>query len=910
MRITELERELADARASQLSLEGSNSRQLDTYRSQIKTLEKEIAELHAAHEHHHHKHKIHVTKVTELENQLGEAKSKHEHHEHHHRMHTTRIKELEKQLGEHQSTHESHLQQHGAHRGQIQDLQHQLGEFQLMESNHNRQHGVHRTRIAELEQELMNARGSESNHAKQSSGHRLRVSELEQALADAQAKESTDASHLSTHRARVQELEHEVIGVRQAEETQARQLQMLKAKNADLERQIEEHRINEADHGRKHATNRNKVADLESTLAEVQAAHDGHAHQNNRHRDNVMDLERRLADAMSAKEGMSRQHSSAVSELETFRRADQDHQQAHANNKRRIAELEQLLADMEQTHLEHQRKHDQNSSALAAMQNALSQKDEAHSLQILELQDAHGRSKDGHQSAFSELQQELNAAHREAGHHREKHILRIEELERAEQKSQELRVQMATSHEEKILVLTQELSEEREALAIARRELEVAKRALETMQQDVEEALAAQEKVRRSRTIEWQEKLDQAYAQIRDLEDQLERANSRVSVTAALPPPTRSGRESSSTMTTRETITTASRRSNASNIMNARPSLVADVSVRRLVGEILPGSGDPFIQKVRSSASVVVDALNQASEVHVKIIGGQMANALEARSVGGDVRTSVSDYPKKYELESERRATADIMESAIFDLKALREELAIQHHLLPEEQSEIQGRIDLDISRCEEELQLLRSTSALGDIPDNTLATLAEVHSTGFSRDWGADATPMHWAAKNGRRDIIEYLLRMDGGSSMLNVRDKKGRTPACYAQKTKRNALSHWLTVEIGNGSTPLHTSQNRPDLNAVPEQYMKVLQQIEAHGWDSMNWKDGFTMLHWATDKGHVDLCRYLVQLDADPNTRDNRGRSAVDVATERGNHQLLPVLTVPMSGRSSRVGVNPSW
>lgn len=52
-------------------------------------------------------------------------------------------------------------------------------------------------------------------------------------------------------------------------------------------------------------------------------------------------------------------------------------------------------------------------------------------------------------------------------------------------------------------------------------------------------------------------------------------------------------------------------------------------------------------------------------------------------------------------------------------------------------------------------------------------------------------------------------------------------------------------------------------------------------------MNWIEGFTLLHWAAEKGLADFCRphvntflsshairYFVSLNADPNATDSRG------------------------------------
>jgi ankyrin repeat protein len=71
-------------------------------------------------------------------------------------------------------------------------------------------------------------------------------------------------------------------------------------------------------------------------------------------------------------------------------------------------------------------------------------------------------------------------------------------------------------------------------------------------------------------------------------------------------------------------------------------------------------------------------------------------------------------------------------------------------------------------------------------------------------------------------------------------------------------------------------------------------VLKKIEQHGWRSMNWKNGFTMLHWAAGKGNHEICRYLLELNGDARAADGNNRSPLDIATDRGDTELVAILT----------------
>lgn len=84
-----------------------------------------------------------------------------------------------------------------------------------------------------------------------------------------------------------------------------------------------------------------------------------------------------------------------------------------------------------------------------------------------------------------------------------------------------------------------------------------------------------------------------------------------------------------------------------------------------------------------------------------------------------------------------------------------------------------------------------------------------------------------------------------------------------------------------------------------SVPQRYVHVLEQVETRGWNSVTWREGYTLLHWAAEHGRGQLCRYLINLGADPKARDKRGRTPADFAMEGGHSDILPLL---VSGGSS--------
>merc|ERR1712048_233524 len=210
--------------------------------------------------------------------------------------------------------------------------------------------------------------------------------------------------------------------------------------------------------------------------------------------------------------------------------------------------------------------------------------------------------------------------------------------------------------------------------------------------------------------------------------------------------------------------------------------------------------------------------------------------------------------------------------------------------------SVISGFIDENICQCEEDLVLLRSPSALEDMPDKHVEELMDLYSTkGTSaRGYAGTFTCVHWAAQNGRRDIIEFVRQQgDGGAYLMNSRDQHGRNPLYYAQKAERSALAHYLREEVGLSAAPTQAKMQRPSTTGLPLPYVKVLTQIETQGWHTVKWKEGYTMLHWAAEKGHTDLCRYLVQLGASTRSQNSQGRTPADCATRTGHHETASAI-----------------
>lgn len=78
-----------------------------------------------------------------------------------------------------------------------------------------------------------------------------------------------------------------------------------------------------------------------------------------------------------------------------------------------------------------------------------------------------------------------------------------------------------------------------------------------------------------------------------------------------------------------------------------------------------------------------------------------------------------------------------------------------------------------------------------------------------------------------------------------------------------------------------------------SVPEAYLKIMENIDNNGWETIQWARGFTLLHWAAKNNRTDLCIRFLRQGADPNSTDDKGRTPADYATQKNNLEVLDVL-----------------
>lgn len=123
--------------------------------------------------------------------------------------------------------------------------------------------------------------------------------------------------------------------------------------------------------------------------------------------------------------------------------------------------------------------------------------------------------------------------------------------------------------------------------------------------------------------------------------------------------------------------------------------------------------------------------------------------------------------------------------------------------------------------------------------------------------------TPLLIAARNGHPDVVRWLLEQGADP---NVRNENGLTPLSAAASTGAPEVAK-LLLDVGVDPNEVVRSQN-PYLEIAPP----LIQAVR------MN---------------HPELVRLLLKSDADPNIRDDEGRSPLLHAACKGNERLIHIL-----------------
>jgi ankyrin repeat protein len=149
-------------------------------------------------------------------------------------------------------------------------------------------------------------------------------------------------------------------------------------------------------------------------------------------------------------------------------------------------------------------------------------------------------------------------------------------------------------------------------------------------------------------------------------------------------------------------------------------------------------------------------------------------------------------------------------------------------------------------------------------------------------------------AAATGSQDRLEQLLHND--QSKLNSFSADGWTPLHLAVFFGRVNTTHVLLEKGADLDAASHTEERVTPLHsALANPHNAALAQvlIDAGADISATQLQGYTPLHYAAANGLEPIARQLLERGADRSVRDKTGKTASDLAREKGHLPLADLL-----------------
>jgi ankyrin repeat protein len=156
--------------------------------------------------------------------------------------------------------------------------------------------------------------------------------------------------------------------------------------------------------------------------------------------------------------------------------------------------------------------------------------------------------------------------------------------------------------------------------------------------------------------------------------------------------------------------------------------------------------------------------------------------------------------------------------------------------------------------------------------------------------------TALMWAIEVDDSDLFRKILKLKKKHNTLKTLDRgdgEGNTAAHYAiqkhAKYVEGLLEHGARVDVVNkaGETPLvRAIRESGDANIVALLLTKKANPRLADN-------DGYFPLYWAVKKGSVEIAEQLLAANADLDAKTKEGRTALSLAAELGNADLVNLL-----------------
>ncbi|CAB3409070.1 unnamed protein product [Caenorhabditis bovis] len=152
------------------------------------------------------------------------------------------------------------------------------------------------------------------------------------------------------------------------------------------------------------------------------------------------------------------------------------------------------------------------------------------------------------------------------------------------------------------------------------------------------------------------------------------------------------------------------------------------------------------------------------------------------------------------------------------------------------------------------------------------------------------EETALHRAAHSGQTSAVRQLIEWD--KRLILMKDEMGNSALHLAAKMGHDITTRVL-LEAGADREARNSYQETPLIVAVEAGRLETTQQLISKGALVENPSDSRTVLHVAAERGFDNIARFLIQVGVTLDRRDDRGRTALDVACEHNKKEVARAL-----------------
>jgi ankyrin repeat protein len=180
---------------------------------------------------------------------------------------------------------------------------------------------------------------------------------------------------------------------------------------------------------------------------------------------------------------------------------------------------------------------------------------------------------------------------------------------------------------------------------------------------------------------------------------------------------------------------------------------------------------------------------------------------------------------------------------------------------------------------------VLAARAGLVDRVQSLLAEGAQVNS----RDRNGDS-PLNMAAQKGNEALVDVLLAAHADVQLANL---AGVTPLMAAAHAGKPQIVRKLLAS-GARDDSLDRVKKNAAVYAAGQGCTGCLEELLKAGTPlNVRLSNNLTLLMWTAGYGHIETARWLLGHGADPALRDDRGKTAADIAREQNYLELAQLL-----------------